>query len=72
MFVVINSRRDPIGHRLIRKEKGTVGDWTFIVEEIMHQFLAQVAGTLAMKLPPSGLWNRFIRSVLWGQHAQPY
>jgi hypothetical protein len=27
MFVVINSQRDPIGHRPIRKDKGTVGEW---------------------------------------------
>src|SRR4051794_27342288 len=47
-------------------------DGTGMLEETMHEFLAQVAGSLAMKLPPPGLWSRFVRWAVWGKHAQSF
>jgi hypothetical protein len=66
------SRREPIGHRPIRKEKGTSAVRTGILEEAMHPFLAYLAAALVMKLPSPGLWSRFVRWLLWGEHAQRY
>jgi hypothetical protein len=47
-------------------------DGTGMLEETMQEFLAQVAGSLAMKLPPPGLWSRFVRWAVWGKHAQSF
>jgi hypothetical protein len=36
----------------------------------MHPFLAYLAAAIVMKLPSPGLWDRFVRWLLWGEHAQ--
>jgi hypothetical protein len=36
----------------------------------MHPFLAYLAAAIVTKLPPPGLWDRFVRWLLWGEHAQ--
>jgi|tagenome__1003787_1003787.scaffolds.fasta_scaffold20876930_2 hypothetical protein len=38
----------------------------------MQEFLAQVAGSLVLKLPPPGLWNRFVRWVFLTKDAPLY
>jgi hypothetical protein len=38
----------------------------------MQEFIAQVAGSLVLKLPPAGLWNRFVRWAFWGKHAHTF
>jgi hypothetical protein len=38
----------------------------------MHPSLAYWAAALVTKLPPAGLWNRFVRWLLWGEHARRF
>jgi hypothetical protein len=38
----------------------------------MHPFFAYLLASLIMKLPASEQWNRFVRWVLWGQHARSF
>jgi hypothetical protein len=67
------SRREPIGHRPIRKEKGTAGElsrWNLLLETAMHPFLAYLAASLVLKLPRPGLWERLVAWAFWGEQAQ--
>jgi hypothetical protein len=53
-FLLINTRRDPIGHRPIPKEKGAAAGWdTLVVEETMHPFLAYLAASVNGEAPCS-------------------
>ena len=36
----------------------------------MHPYLAYWAAALVTKLRADGLWGRFVRWALWGEHAQ--
>jgi hypothetical protein len=38
----------------------------------MHPYVAYLTAALMIKLPPPGLWNRFVRWFFWGQHGQPF
>jgi hypothetical protein len=40
------------------------------LEEAMHPFLAYFVASVMMKLPPAGLWDRFLRWALWGEHGE--
>jgi hypothetical protein len=40
------------------------------LEEAMHPFLAYFLASVMMKLPPAGLWDRFLRWALWGEHGE--